>query len=524
MAKTKIVAILPAYNASKTLVPFLKNLPTDIFDEVILVDDSSADTTLQIAKRYQGIKTYQTLRNLGYGGNLKMCLGIALEHGADIMVELHPDGEYGFDGILPALEQIEKGTKFVLGNRFSDKKNGLKSGMYFWKYPFLRLLTWIDNLVLGTDIKDMHQGFRVYTKDFLQKVNFHANSNNYLFSFEIIAQATFSNITITSVPVTTFYRGKKRGVSLKSAISYSLGTVEVSILFILAKLGLKSKVFDKPKRVFSCPNCQLEFLVQYVLSNNKFSLYFCKICQNGFTYPMPKNMDSYYPKNYWNYQGMVGYLRKLVFNLFQKRRKKWLEKFLPRGGLILDIGSGEGNFGKSLSGKYKVVNLEVPFAKLENTQIIKADFLKWKTEKIFDAICFWESLEHTPKPQDYLNKAHSLLRKDGLIFIEYPRYQVWESKLFGKNWFHLDFPRHVVHLTDQGLNTLISRVGLMTKVHQSVFTYDYSPGGFFLSIANTQKFLNLLILSPLLILSLLIELILHILGQSPIGLFIAKKG
>src|SRR5690242_19185583 len=105
MTRDKIVAILPAYNASKALIPFLKSLPKNIFDEIILVDDVSRDNTFEIAKKQKGIKVYQNKRNLGYGGNLKVCLGKALDAGAEVIFELHPDGEYGFDGIEIALEK-----------------------------------------------------------------------------------------------------------------------------------------------------------------------------------------------------------------------------------------------------------------------------------------------------------------------------------------------------------------------------------------------------------------------------------
>jgi hypothetical protein len=157
-----------------------------------------------------------------------------------VIIELHPDGEYGFDGIGPAIQKIKEGADFVLGNRFSEEKNALKTGMYKWKYPFMRILNFIDNAILGTNVSDLHQGFRVYTKKLLQSVNFRATSNNYIFSFEIIAQAAAKNMKFASVPVSTHYEGKKRGASLKASFLYSLGTFHVLTQFVLAKLGIRS--------------------------------------------------------------------------------------------------------------------------------------------------------------------------------------------------------------------------------------------------------------------------------------------
>jgi glycosyltransferase involved in cell wall biosynthesis len=239
--KKKIILILPAYNASTTLVPFLENLPKNIFDDIILVDDCSTDGTYALAKSQKGIKTYQTSHNHGYGGNLKYCLSKALLEGADAIVELHPDGEYGTDGILPALRAVQNGAAMVLGNRFL---NGMPQGMRIWKYPVTRILTWIDNVFLRTRIQDMHQGFRVYTRQLLEKVNYKKGSDDYLFSFEIIAQAAYKKLPIESVAVTTRYFGIKRGASLQASALYTLKTFWILYLFALAKCGFKIPLFS----------------------------------------------------------------------------------------------------------------------------------------------------------------------------------------------------------------------------------------------------------------------------------------
>ena len=247
--KPVIIAILIAYNAAKTLESFYRNFPKHLVHKIILVDDASKDDTYKIAKRL-GITAYQNRINLGYGGNMKRTIALAIQHGGDILIDIHPDGEYLPSAIGPALEKISKGAEFVLGNR-SGSSTLLKRGMHFWKILPLMMLTLIDRIVLGIKIKDLHQGFRIYTRKLLEKVSFEENSNNYLFSFEIIAQAAFKKVRIAEVPVETSYTGKKRGASFKSSIIYAIGTFKVLFLFLLAKLGFKIKLFKTPKENLS---------------------------------------------------------------------------------------------------------------------------------------------------------------------------------------------------------------------------------------------------------------------------------
>lgn len=241
--KQKIITIFIAFNAAKTLENFYKNFPKRYSDEIILVDDCSKDETVKIAKRL-GIKTYRNPINLGYGGNMKRALSIALKRGADIIIDIHPDGEYKPSAIPEALKHIQRGSQLVLGNRFTSLLKPIQNGMYIWKLIPLRILNSIDSLVFGVRLNDFHQGFRVYTRSILTKINFLQNSNDYLFSFELIAQAIYKKAKISQVPVETLYQGKKRGASLKNSIFYSLGTLKILALYILAKLGFKVRLFQ----------------------------------------------------------------------------------------------------------------------------------------------------------------------------------------------------------------------------------------------------------------------------------------
>ncbi|OGM59404.1 hypothetical protein A2892_03570 [Candidatus Woesebacteria bacterium RIFCSPLOWO2_01_FULL_39_10b] len=298
---------------------------------------------------------------------------------------------------------------------------------------------------------------------------------------------------------------------------------------------------------FQCPNCLQKKEPRTVLESRtgargktykkidgKFSVFFCNSCYTGFTYPAPKSIERYYHNNYWISSNLVGKYKDFIFDIFQKRRVRWVMKSISEGN-VLDVGSGEGKFGESLPSRYKVTNLESPWAKIKNKKVIKKDFLKWKTIQKFDAICFWESLEHTPRPQKYLEKAYKLLNNKGELFIEFPRYNCLESKLFANNWFHLDLPRHLAHLTDKGLALLLKRSGFKNIEVKNVLSFEYAPWGFTASLVNTinvgatddiKKSQNLLLFSllvPVSLLSTAIEIVLFVIKQSPIGLATARK-
>lgn len=246
--KEKIIAILLAYNAQKTLKDFYQSLPKNLFDDILLFDDASQDNTYSFSKKLK-IKTYRNTTNLGYGGNLKKALKIALALGATIIVDIHPDGEYDPTSIKQGVDQAINGSELITGNRFFSHKYIFKqSGMYKWKIIPILVLNFITKVMLHTKINDLHQGFRIYTRSLLNKVNFEANSNNYIFSLEIIAQAQFANCKITQIPIKTHYSGKKRGASFISSLNYTLATLRVITLFLLAKIGINSKLFNKVKK------------------------------------------------------------------------------------------------------------------------------------------------------------------------------------------------------------------------------------------------------------------------------------
>lgn len=256
----KIIAIFISYYAEKTLEKFYQNFPKKMFDEIILVDDASKDKTYELSKKL-GITSYKNPKNLGYGGNMKRALAIAIKMGADVIVDIHPDGEYGTEAIPKALKKTALGYEFVLGNRFYNITAPLKNGMFIWKFYPILLLNVFTKIVLGLNITDYHQGFRVYTRKMLENINFEKNSNNFLFSYEILVQSAFNNIKIGEVPVKVNYEGEKRGATLKSSVLYFLDVFKTTYRYYLAKTGI---TVDE---TFRTPKITLDKRVKNLLSN-----------------------------------------------------------------------------------------------------------------------------------------------------------------------------------------------------------------------------------------------------------------
>lgn len=284
-----------------------------------------------------------------------------------------------------------------------------------------------------------------------------------------------------------------------------------------------------------CSSCSFaKFVILKFVQVNGFKIYFCKYCQSGFTYPYPKNISEYYHSNYWVSPGHVGKVKILMFNIFHRRRKIWLNKYL-KNGCILEIGAGEGLFAKSLGGNFEFWGIEFEGAKIKNKEILRVDYLKWQTTQKFDAVIFWESLEHVPEPQEYLRKSYRLLKDDGKILIEIPRFDSFESRFFKSNWFHLDPPRHLTHFTDAGLVKVLKRNGFEILERKNVLAYEYTIWGFVESILDIFRIKStdyfkkntigfyLAFLMPLMMIAFLFETALFVVGQSPIVFVAAKK-
>ena len=234
----KIVVVMPAYNATRTLERTYHDLPRDIVDHVILVDDVSQDETVEIAQRL-GLKTVIHLQNKGYGGNQKTCYLEALRDGADVVVMLHPDYQYDSRLVPELVAPILAGqADMVLGSRLASG-GALAGGMPSWKYISNRGLTIIENLVLGQHLSECHTGFRAYSRKMLETIPFLLNSDKFVFDTEVIAEAVAFGFRIAEIPVPTRYFSEASSVDLRNSIIYGLSTLGVMIRYLLDRTGLK---------------------------------------------------------------------------------------------------------------------------------------------------------------------------------------------------------------------------------------------------------------------------------------------
>jgi glycosyltransferase involved in cell wall biosynthesis len=241
----RIIVVMPAYNAAQTLEKTYNDLPQEIVDEIILVDDVSQDATVEIARRL-GLKVVIHIQNTGYGGNQKTCYLEALKDGADIVVMLHPDYQYDSRLVPELIQPIREGkADLVLGSRVLGGGT-LAGGMPIYKYISNRFLTLVENLAFRKRLSEYHTGLRAYSRRFLETVPFLLNSDRFVFDSEILAQAVAFHFEITEIPVPTRYFAEASSVGLKDGIVYGLETLGVVLKYVLNELGvLKSDQFRK---------------------------------------------------------------------------------------------------------------------------------------------------------------------------------------------------------------------------------------------------------------------------------------
>lgn len=233
--KKKITVVMPAYNAAKTLKETYERIPQDVVDEIILVDDASRDDTYTRAQEL-GIVSLRHRHNLGYGGNQKTCYTEALARKADVVVMIHPDGQYDPSFLKPIIEPILKGEADVmLGSRMVHRENALKGGMPIWKYFSNIFLTTLENWTLGQKLAEYHTGYRAYSRHFLETIPFLRNSNDFVFDTQVLVQAVQFNMRIGEIPVSTKYFKEASSVSFSASFIYGMKTLGVLFRYLLHK-------------------------------------------------------------------------------------------------------------------------------------------------------------------------------------------------------------------------------------------------------------------------------------------------
>ena len=242
----KIVIVLPAYHAEKTILKTLDEIPPEFRENVILVDDASKDRTVEVA-RGAGLRVFVHPQNLGYGGNQKTCYREALAMGADVVVMLHPDHQYDARVIPDLIAPIlRKDADAVFGSRMLGG-HPLEGGMPRWKYNANVLLTACANIVFTRYLSEIHSGFRAYSRKYLQTVRFEENSNDFIFDTEIIAQGMANNLFFREVPIETRYFPEASSINLRRSIVYGLGILRVLVKYHLHRKRIWRFALLEPK-------------------------------------------------------------------------------------------------------------------------------------------------------------------------------------------------------------------------------------------------------------------------------------
>ena len=239
----RIIVVMPAYKAARTLERTYRDIPHDIVDEVILTDDASGDETATIA-RSLGIRTLVHDANRGYGGNQKTCYAEALRRGADVVVMLHPDYQYEPKLVTAMASMVTSGTyEVVLASRILGGR-ARAGGMPLWKYVSNRILTLVENLALGSKLSEFHSGYRAYSRHALQAIPLLANSDDFVFDNQLLAQAVALGLPIGEISCPTSYHDDASSISFARSTRYGLGVLATSAAFLAWRLGLaKPRIF-----------------------------------------------------------------------------------------------------------------------------------------------------------------------------------------------------------------------------------------------------------------------------------------
>ena len=234
----KVVVVLPAYNAALTLEQTYREIPFDIVDEVVLVDDASRDDTLEVGRRLGIRHLIRHERNKGYGGNQKTCYRTALDIGADIVVMLHPDYQYTPKLITAMVSVIGQGLyPVVFGSRILGK-GALKGGMPLYKYVANRFLTFTQNLLMNQKLSEYHTGYRAFSGQVLRSLDLNRNSDDFIFDNEMVAQVFYKGYEIGEITCPTKYFKEASSINFSRSVTYGLGVLKVSLFYMLTKLGV----------------------------------------------------------------------------------------------------------------------------------------------------------------------------------------------------------------------------------------------------------------------------------------------
>lgn len=236
---------MPAYNAAATIEKTIQDIPKDFAQEIILSDDASKDDTVIIARQL-GLTVIKHDRNMGYGANQKTCYDEALKRDADIIIMIHPDYQYD-SRLAPIFAQLieNKICDVILGSRVRTRHECLESGMPLYKYVSNRLLTVLENLVTGQNLSEWHTGYRAFTREVLETIPYHRNSNDFVFDSQFLLQAIYFGFRIGDLPVPCRYSTESSSIKFNQSVIYGLGTLLNLAKFFMQKIKLiKFEIFE----------------------------------------------------------------------------------------------------------------------------------------------------------------------------------------------------------------------------------------------------------------------------------------
>ncbi|HME71453.1 MAG TPA: glycosyltransferase family 2 protein [Myxococcota bacterium] len=247
----KIVVVMPAYNAAKTLERTYREVPLDLVDEIVVTDDASSDDTVRVAREL-GLRTLVHQKNLGYGGNQKTCYEEALQLGADVVVMLHPDYQYPPTLIAPMISMITDGPyDVVLGSRVLGGR-ARAGGMPLYKYASNRFLTAAQNFLCGAKLSEYHTGYRAFSREVLESLPLLENSDDFVFDNQMLAQILYANFEIGEISCPAAYFDEASSINFRRSVTYGFGVLGVSLQYFLQRRGLaRHPIFDPQGRRLS---------------------------------------------------------------------------------------------------------------------------------------------------------------------------------------------------------------------------------------------------------------------------------
>ena len=245
----KIIVVLPAYNAGQTIAQTIAEIPFDLVDEYVVVDDASTDNTIEVANSLHVKNLIRHDKNKGYGGNQKTCYNTALELGGDIVIMLHPDYQYT-PKLIPSMAYMIASGLYpaVIGSRILGR-GALRGGMPKYKYFFNRILTMTQNILINQKLSEYHSGYRAFSREVLEKINYQANSDDFVFDNQMLSQIFMAGFEIAEITCPTKYFPEASSINFKRSSVYGMGVLKTSIIHFLHKTGIGSfKIYQQGKK------------------------------------------------------------------------------------------------------------------------------------------------------------------------------------------------------------------------------------------------------------------------------------